>query len=95
MDSSCEGLNKSISWFYNCKKDLNYYKVVQNVLQSGTGFLLQSGTTVIAKWDRLFYYKVGKLLLQSGTGFFNTKWDNSITKRYRYYKVGQFYYKVT
>ena len=67
MDSSCESIKKSmkdslygweLSWIYNCKKKLNYYKVVQKVLQSGAAFC---------------YYIVEQLLLQTGTGCFITR----------------------
>ena len=43
---------------------------------------------VITKWGNC-YYKAEQLLLQSGTGSFITKWDNFITKRDGYYKVGR------
>ena len=49
----------------------------RRLLQSGTAFLLQSGTVVVTKWDRC--YKVRRMLLQSGTGV--TKCDDC-------YKVG-------
>ena len=42
------------------------------LLQSGTAFLLQSGTVVVTKWDSC--YKVRRMLLQSGTGV--TKCDD-------------------
>ena len=80
-----------LSWFYNCKKNLNYYKVVKKVLQSGTAFCLQSGTTVFTKWDGLIYYKVGQFyykvgrVLQSGTNLLQGRAD--ITKCDNYYKV--------
>ena len=53
-----------------------YYKVGQNLLQSGAAFLLQSGAGFITKWGSYykvgqFYYKVGQLL-QSGAII--TKW---------------------
>ena len=45
---------------------------LKRLLQSGTAFLLQSGTKVVTKWDRC--YKMRQMLLQSGTGV--TKCDD-------------------
>ena len=39
-----------------------YYKLGPELLESGLGNLLQSGSIVIAKWGR--YYKVGQLLIK-------------------------------
>ena len=61
------------------QRKLNYYKVIQKVLQSVTAF---------------YYYKGGQLLLLSGTDSFIIMRDNTVTKWDGYYKVGQFYYKV-
>ena len=51
----------------------------RRLLQSGTAFLLQSGTGVVTKWGRC--NKVRRILLQSGTSV--TEWDGCC------YKVGQ------
>ena len=64
-----------------------YYKVGQKLLQSGAALIITKRGKIYYKVGQLFYYKVGQDLLQSGAGI--TKWGNVITKRGRYYKVGQ------
>ena len=63
------------------------YKAGQKLLQSEAAFGITKRGKIYYKVGQLFYYKVGQDLLQSGAGI--TKWDNVITKRGRYYKVGQ------
>ena len=55
------------------------YLVSEKLLQSGP-VLLQSGTA-------FGVLQSGTILLQNGTGF--TKWDDFITNRDRYYKMGR------